>query len=275
MGWPLSALLMGQVWTLALPRSERDVLLALADHAHDDGTSARPGVPYLVWKTDLARSTVISALRGLEERGIIVPVVEGGGRGNVTEYHIDLLKGPKKEPFTAKTVRSSSAKPSDLATKPSDSASRVITEPSEPSVEQPTPTASTEIAVRSEAAPRPRNQVWDVLVELYGEPVPDPPGKDRHAKARGRIVSDLRALLVRDGVRDAEQAVAEIRRRQAALTAEWGESKATARALVQNWVLAGKLAAGTARPARAPRREDRVSPEELIRRARALDEEGR
>lgn len=119
---------MGEVWTLDLPRSERDVLLALADHAHDDGTSVKPGVPYLTWKTDLARSTVISALRSLEEKTIIVPVLAGGGRGNVTEYRLDLAKSPRKPPFDAKrpkigritkpsdppeTVRSTDDKPSD------------------------------------------------------------------------------------------------------------------------------------------------------------------
>lgn len=96
----MSALLMGKVWQLAdLGRSERDVLLALADDAKDDGTASDPGVPYLVWKTELGKSTVHTALRGLEGKALIVPVARGGGRGKVTEYRLTLENGSGKEPF--------------------------------------------------------------------------------------------------------------------------------------------------------------------------------
>lgn len=143
----LSAYLMGRVYRLeGLTRSERDVLLALADHAHDDGTSARPGVPYLVWKLDLARSTIIEALRGLEGKLLIAATVEGKGRGNVTEYRLDLERGQEKQPFMGygKRPKSDAAKTSDSRSKTSDPGeenvrigSRVKEPPLEPPVEPP------------------------------------------------------------------------------------------------------------------------------------------
>lgn len=257
---------MGQVWALALPRSERDVLLALADHAHDDGTSARPGVPYLVWKLDLAKSTVVAALRGLEEKGIIAATRSGGGRGRVTEYSLDLEKGTKKRPFTERLNRPiDSAKPSDPREETVRSSLAREEEPSG-TISRATTTA---LAVRESAAsPRPPNPIWDLLVEFEGEPLP------RFKTARGRIVSDLRELLVRDGIRDVDAALTEIRRRRDALIGEWGEAKATLRSLVNNWTLAGKLADGTSRgptrrtPGGAP------TPEEMLQRARELSERG-
>jgi hypothetical protein len=90
--------------------------------------------------------------------------------------------------------------------------------------------------------PTPReNPIWDVVSEIWGEPLSDA----RSKKARGKIVSDFRELLIRDGVQDAEQAKDEIRRRHAALAADWGNGKATARSLVNNWKVAGQLADGS------------------------------
>jgi Helix-turn-helix domain len=97
----MSALLMGRVWQLdGLDRNERTVLLALADHAFDDGTSCRPGVPYLAWKTDLSERSVQRALRGLEEKDLIVPTAHReGGRGHVTHYELHLENGAFKSPL--------------------------------------------------------------------------------------------------------------------------------------------------------------------------------
>ena len=96
---PVSIKLMTQVWELSLPKADRLVLLALADHAHDDGRT-RPGVPYLVWKTELDRRTVQRILRKLQEEGLIRPLRnEAGGRGLATDFLLTLDKGTKKPPF--------------------------------------------------------------------------------------------------------------------------------------------------------------------------------
>jgi hypothetical protein len=83
-----------------LPPSEKLVLLALADHAHDDGTSAKPGVAYLAWKTDLSERTVQRSLKYLEDVGLIAPTAhEKGGRGCCTEYTLYLANLPLKPAF--------------------------------------------------------------------------------------------------------------------------------------------------------------------------------
>ena len=45
----MSGKLMGDIFNLVLARPERDVLLALTDHADDNGRRARPGVKRLAW----------------------------------------------------------------------------------------------------------------------------------------------------------------------------------------------------------------------------------
>lgn len=83
-----------------LPPSDKLVLLALADHAHDDGTSAKPGIAHLAWKTDLSERTVQRCLKNLEEAGLITPTAHAeGGRGYVTEYTL-LLEGLPPKPIS-------------------------------------------------------------------------------------------------------------------------------------------------------------------------------
>ncbi len=96
----MSAELSGQVWKLKLSHGQQVVMLALADHAHDDGTHCYPGVPYLAWKTGYTERNVRRILGELEAAEIIEPQEEKrGGAGNVTEYHIHLEKGDKKDEY--------------------------------------------------------------------------------------------------------------------------------------------------------------------------------
>jgi hypothetical protein len=97
----MSGKLMGQVYSLLLTRSERDVLLALADHADDDGRNARPGVGYMAWKTELSTRQVERCLLALRRKGIIARV-GGGGNGKATEYLIDLSQAVRKTPYAPK-----------------------------------------------------------------------------------------------------------------------------------------------------------------------------
>lgn len=111
----MSAKLSGAVWELALPPTQLLVMLALADHAHDDGSKCYPGVRYLAWKTGRSERQVQRALRELEAAGLIAPVAyAAGGRGHATEYHIHIEKGVKKSPFTRLERVTSSAKKGDI-----------------------------------------------------------------------------------------------------------------------------------------------------------------
>lgn len=94
---------MAQVWWLDLTHSKRMMLLALADHAHDDGTQCYPGVRYLAWKTGYSERQVRRILASLEANGLIAAQGEKlGGRGHATEYHLHFEKGSKKSPYRPK-----------------------------------------------------------------------------------------------------------------------------------------------------------------------------
>lgn len=96
----MSAKLMGQVWGVAVPRCEREVLLALADHSDDHGRGARPSVGYLSWKTDFSERQVQRAIYDLKAKGIVeVGAYATGGRGHAPEYRLHLDRAPKKRPW--------------------------------------------------------------------------------------------------------------------------------------------------------------------------------
>lgn len=90
---------MTQVWEIPLPCSQKLVLLKLADNAHDDGLSARPGVPTIAKQCGLSERTVQYALRDLEAAGLIraTQFAEGGWR-NVTEFQLILGRGATGAP---------------------------------------------------------------------------------------------------------------------------------------------------------------------------------
>lgn len=84
-----------------------------------------------------------------------------------------------------------------------------------------------------------RDALWDVLVELYGA------ASSKAKTSRGAAVTELAELLTADHVEHTAAAwSAEVKRRHAALSAEWGLGKTTMHAFVKNFGLAGKLADG-------------------------------
>ena len=102
----MSVRVMSGVWEVDLDHGAQGLLLALADHADDDGRRCYPSVPYLAWKTGYSESQVRRIMKQLRESGLIVSVAnENGGRGNPVEYVIHLEKGSKKPPFIPKQER--------------------------------------------------------------------------------------------------------------------------------------------------------------------------
>jgi hypothetical protein len=93
------------VWALRLPHNEAWVLMALADHADDDGKRVYPSMGYLAWKTGYGERQVRRIMGRLKERGVIEPVRHrlGGrsptGHGYATEYWLYLEKADKKSPY--------------------------------------------------------------------------------------------------------------------------------------------------------------------------------
>lgn len=76
--------------------------LALADHAHDDGTRIYPSVKQLSKKTRQAERTIQYQLRKMEESGWLILENEGhGGRGMHRSYRIspDWINGAELAPL--------------------------------------------------------------------------------------------------------------------------------------------------------------------------------
>lgn len=78
---------MGRVFYVPLDHSSALVLLALADHANDEGGAARPGLKRLGAKAKLSRRAVQECLKHLEAHRLIAANgYRQGGRGHATNW---------------------------------------------------------------------------------------------------------------------------------------------------------------------------------------------
>lgn len=99
----MSVRLMAEVFA-RYPRGGSEMLLALAlaDHAHDDGTSVRPSVRHLAEKTRQSERAVQYQLRNMETEGWLQLVANaGGGRNTPREYRIspEWVRGANPAPL--------------------------------------------------------------------------------------------------------------------------------------------------------------------------------
>lgn len=96
----MSSKLTGAVWELDLPRPEKYVLLALADHGKEDGSDVYPSLARIEWKTGYSRTQVRDIMRQLREKGILKLVRKGGnGRGDCDQYRMEVCKAPSLADF--------------------------------------------------------------------------------------------------------------------------------------------------------------------------------
>ena len=93
----MSVRLMGAIFDLEIPSTEKLVLLAMADHARDDGTGCYPSIERLARKTSQSRRGVQGIMRRLENSGLIAPERISRGRRS-TEYRITLDKPNRTQP---------------------------------------------------------------------------------------------------------------------------------------------------------------------------------
>ena len=89
---------MVKVWWCDVTTVEQAILMALADHARDDGTKVYPSVARTAWKVGASRATVQRVLRKFRSAGALIVVHDGGGR-QATEYTLVLDALPKKPPL--------------------------------------------------------------------------------------------------------------------------------------------------------------------------------
>ncbi len=92
---------MSRVWTLDVDHRQQLVLLALCDHADDDGGSVFPSIGYLEWKTGYDKRTIQRIMSELRENKVLT-VERVAGRNRPTIYRINLDVLPLKKPFERK-----------------------------------------------------------------------------------------------------------------------------------------------------------------------------
>ena len=88
----MSIKVMTRVFEMDLPPSEKVTALALADHAHDDGTEARPSVARLAVKTSLSARQVQRVLKSLVAKGVL-EVQRQATNNHPVVYRFDLTWG--------------------------------------------------------------------------------------------------------------------------------------------------------------------------------------
>ena len=83
----MSALLMGQVFYLPIPSNHKIILLALADHAQDDGSSVFPSHRRLALKSSTSERNVRRVIKELGSEGWLIKV-SGSAPGKACEYQL-------------------------------------------------------------------------------------------------------------------------------------------------------------------------------------------
>lgn len=98
----MSAKVMGLVFEADLPRAEKFILLALADHAKEDGSDVYPSVARIEWKTGYSERQIRTLIDNLEKMGILRVVHPGGsGPADVRKYKIVLASIPMLPEFSS------------------------------------------------------------------------------------------------------------------------------------------------------------------------------
>ena len=91
----LSIILMAAVWERIFTRAQQTIMLALADHARDDGSHVYPSMALLAWKSSYSLRQVKRIVDELR-RLTVLTVVARARRGRPTEYKINLEAVPAK-----------------------------------------------------------------------------------------------------------------------------------------------------------------------------------
>lgn len=94
----MSVKIMGLVWDADLPRDEKYVAIAYADHAAHDGTSIFPSVGMVSWKTGYSERSVQSITKKLIKKGILIPCGQHPRYGT-NMYRIDINRLPERTPY--------------------------------------------------------------------------------------------------------------------------------------------------------------------------------
>ena len=96
----MSSKVIGLVFESSLERPEKFILLALADHAKEDGSDVYPSIARIEWKTGYSERQIRTLMRNLESLGVLQMVHPGGsGPADVRKYKIVLSAIPMLTDF--------------------------------------------------------------------------------------------------------------------------------------------------------------------------------
>ncbi|PZO47229.1 MAG: hypothetical protein DCF15_19300, partial [Phormidesmis priestleyi] len=87
-----------QVWEHELSHPHQSIMLALADHAREDGTGIRPSIKRIAWKTGYSERSVQNIMSQLRDLGLLVIVVPAT-HNTPNEYKFDWSAVTPKPSF--------------------------------------------------------------------------------------------------------------------------------------------------------------------------------
>lgn len=182
-----------------LRASVRHVALTLSLHMNEAGDSAFPSLVTLARETGLHKETVHKALGELGTAGFLQIRRTGGGRGRPNHYRASLPKGSVQPTDAVRARGLTSDDPDEGSAQPPvpervGSAGGNGRIAAEKGSAHPTGGRTPEDVledVHPAAAPRPRDEIWDALEQIYGQVVHDA-DRDR----RNRAVKLLRQASV-------------------------------------------------------------------------------
>ncbi|MEL6353303.1 MAG: helix-turn-helix domain-containing protein [Cyanobacteria bacterium J06627_28] len=87
-----------QVWEHEFSHPHQAVMLALADHAHEDGTAIKPSIIRIAWKTGYSERSVQNIMSQLRQLGILVVTVPAT-HNTPNEYKFDWSAATQKPCF--------------------------------------------------------------------------------------------------------------------------------------------------------------------------------
>jgi Helix-turn-helix domain len=189
----VSASLMGSVYGIELSHPQQAILLAMADHAQDDGTDVFPSIARLAWKTGYDDRQVKRIIKDLRAEGVLVEVAPPA-QHRPTEYRIDLEAATKKPSFESKKARGDISDRGDIGDPRGDISDPpgVTPRPPEPSrepSEEPPPTSPP--AIKSKLSEE-IDSVWATYVVVM-----NPRGRGRELQPDDRKII-RKALKVGD-----------------------------------------------------------------------------
>lgn len=185
---------MSQVWELDLPRDEKIIALAFADHADDDGVCF-PSVGRIAWKCGYSGRSVQRKVQGLIDLGILVVIGPvDGGRGIPVRYQVVPSAGTPLEPFVKKGDKLSRAKKDDADGGKGDTCDAgkgdTAASPESPVINRQEPSGtSTRVACAEDAAPEWMHEAWE---RILGNGHPAKLTSTRRGKYRAMFVEQLR-----------------------------------------------------------------------------------